>query len=255
MVPHTKAFLSYRKLSQAHINFVVLVCHAVPAFRADLALPQITCSYPPDHFKAERNPKSEVASYVSKYQDDLARSTLVTVFSYFEAYIKDALTEIVEFHGGKKNFKQKSLERTARFIAQLPPALKAHKRKLQDNHSASKKEKYQKHGRILDKEGFKFPTDLFAHYGVSRLLEKLDEKKGMRAWEIPFIVEECLLFPISKSQVEDFEAMRGMRNKITHGRSHPISLKESLRKASLLHSLAAEIDGHIAEHFLVIQPA
>lgn len=253
MIGHTNAFAAYKTFSQAHINFVVLVCHAVPALRADLSLPNAELSHPPDHFKASRNPKQDIAGHVSGYQEELARSTLITVFSYFEAYIKDALKEIVEFHGGKKEFKKLSLTRTTKFVTSLHPDVKTYKRKLQDKPESSKTAKYQKFGRLLENKGFKFPTDLFAHFGVSQLIPKLDEKKGMRAWEIPTILEECLLFPLMKAEHENFEAIRSLRNKIGHGRPHAMELKKSLHYASILHTLAAKIDRHILEHFLIIQ--
>ena len=253
MLAHTKAFATYRTLSQAHLNFAVLVCHAVPALRADLALSAPTVSHLPDHFKAGRNPKAEVAGYVVGYQDELARSTLITVFSYFEAYISDALREIVDFHGGKKEFKSRSLKRATKFIAAAHPDVQNHKRKLQDNPTPTKLQKYQKHARILDGKGFRFPTDLLAHFGAAQLLPKLDAKRGMRAFEVPMMIEECLLFPIAEDDRQDFEAVRSLRNKIGHGRPPPISLKQSLHYASKLHTLAANVDRHIVEHFMVIQ--
>ena len=253
MIAHTEAFVAYRTLSQEHLNFVVLVCHAVPALRADLSLPSTTLSSPPDHFKASRNPKTEVANHVSAYQEEIARSTLITIFSYFEAYIKDALKEIVDFHGGKKDFTKLSLKRTTKFISALDADMRRYKRKLQDKPARSKVEKYRKYGTLLEGKGFKFPTELFAHFGVCQLLPKLDEKKGMRAWEIPTILEDCLLFPITPTERDDFEAIRSLRNKIGHGRPQTVALKKSLHYASLLHTLAAKVDRHITEHFLVIQ--
>jgi hypothetical protein len=106
MIGHTEAFKTYRTLSQSHLDFVVTVCHAVPALRADLALPNPQVTNPPDHFKASANPKSFVAKIVDAYPDELARTTLITVFSYFEAYVKDALIETVEFHGGQQAIKR-----------------------------------------------------------------------------------------------------------------------------------------------------
>jgi hypothetical protein len=253
VIQHTKAFATFRTLSQAHINFVVLVCHAVPALRADLALPTASLSNLPDHFNASRNPKAEVATYVIAYQEELARSTLITVFSYFESYIKDALGEIVEFHGGKDEFKKLAMRRTSKFINSARPDIKLNKRKLQDNPVPSKLAKYQKYGKLLEDRGFKFPTELFAHFGVSQLLPKLDEKRGMQAWEIPSLLEECLLFPISTTERDHFETIRSLRNKIGHGRGPTVVLQKSLHYASILHTLAAKVDRHITEHFLVIQ--
>ena len=254
MISHTKAFLAFRKLSQAHLNFAVLVCHAVPALQADLSLPSATLTNPPDHFKAHTNTKKDVARYVGGYQDELARLTVNAVFSYFEAYIKDALKDIVEFHGGKAKIKGMSMKRNTRFISALSPDVQANKRKLQDNPTPAKMEKYQKYGKLLDQKGYRFPTDLFANFGLYELLPKLkDDRTGMKAWEIPDVLQEGLLFPITATERKVFEEIRLLRNKISHGKPPSVTLKKSLHYASLLHALAARVDNHIAEHFLIIE--
>src|SRR3546814_15041114 len=55
MISHTDAFKVYRDLGQAHLNFVVLSCHAVPALKAELSVPGGAATVPPDHFKAGSN--------------------------------------------------------------------------------------------------------------------------------------------------------------------------------------------------------
>ncbi len=75
----------------------------------------------------------------------------------------------------------------------------------------------------------------------------------MRAWEIPDILSDCLLFPISTDQQKLFETCRSLRNRIAHGKAPIISLQSSLRHASELHALAAKVDSHLVEHFLVLQ--
>jgi hypothetical protein len=253
VIGHTKAFATYRLLSQAHLNFVVLVCYAVPALRTDLALSTASLSNPPDHFKAATNSKADIATYLGAYQEELARSTLITVFSYFESYIKDALVEIVEFHGGKDKFAKLSARRASKFIDASDSDIRLNKRKLQDNPASSKLAKYQKYGKLLDSKGFKFPTELFAHFGVSQLLAKLDKTQGVQAWEIPSLLEKCLLFPITIAENDQFEKIRSLRNKIAHGKVPTIVLNNSLKYASMLHTLAAKVDRHITEHFLLIQ--
>ncbi|HEY5213415.1 MAG TPA: hypothetical protein VIJ38_10405 [Acidobacteriaceae bacterium] len=126
MIAHTKAFVTYRNLSQGHLNFVVLVCHAVPALQADLLLPAATFTNPPDHFKATRNAKSDVGQYISSYKNELARITVEAIFSYFEAYVKDALVEVVAFHGGEAEFKKLSLKRNAKFLTKPSSDIQAH---------------------------------------------------------------------------------------------------------------------------------
>jgi len=225
----------------------------MPALRADLALPSPTLSNPPDYFQASRNPKSEVASYVAAYQDELARSTLIAVFSYFEGYARSVLREIVAFHGGGDQFQSLAHSRATRFIASPYPGVTLHKRKLQDRRAPAKLFKYQKYGQLLEAKGFKFPTDLLAHFGVVQLLSKIKDDRTIRAWEIPSLFEECLLFPIATTERDLYEEVRGIRNDVAHGKAPTIALQASLRYASELHSFAARVDHHIAEHFLVIQ--
>ncbi len=253
MIGHTDAFGNYRSLSQGHINFVVAVCHAMPALRADLALPAPALTHRPDYFSAARNPKSEVATFAGPYQEELARSTLIAVFSYFEAYTRDALLEIIKFHGGPEKIQKLAHDRLTKFIASTPPSIIMHKRKLQDKRSPQKFLKYRDHGSFLDQKGFRFPTDLFALFGLTQLLTRLERELSYRAWEIPTLLEQGLLFPMAKAEKDRFEEVRLRRNDIAHGKAPTIALGESLRYASELHTLAAKIDRHISEHFLVIQ--
>lgn len=259
MKGHTDAFIAFREFSQAHLDFVVVVCHAMPALEADIALGSAQLTYPPDHFTKARNPKSWVAARTKNYQDELARSTLITVFSYFESYVGDSLTEIVTFHGGRDEVWKRSKDRGANFLTSQSAATIKSKRKLQDTPTKAKWEKYQKYGRLLEGQGYRFPTDLFATLGLRLFLDKVGQKNGktgkngMRAWEIPYLLEDGLLYPIDKKERRLFEDVRELRNKIGHGKPPKLTLKTSLRYASDLHTLAAKIDKHILEHFLVIQ--
>ncbi len=259
MKGHTDAFVAYRGLSQAHLDFVVIVCHAMPALEADLALAKAELTHPPHHFKSARNQKSWVADHSKGYQEELARSTLITVFSYFEAYIGDALFEVVTFHGGRDGFWKRAKSRNAGFLTSQTADTIKNKRKLQDNPDKHKLAKYQKYARLLDNEGFRFPTELFAVLGLRQFLEKVDQKNGktgrngMKAHEIPYLLEDGLLFSLEAKDKKLFEEARDLRNKIGHGRSPKLALKNALQFASELHTLAAKIDRHILEHFLIIQ--
>lgn len=252
MISHTDAFKVYRDLGQAHLNFVVLTCHAVPAFQASLSAPGGAPTVSPDHFKAGGNSTAELLGYASDYQEELARSALITVFSYFEAYVKDALVEIVEFHGGAAKLPQLARDRASRFLGTVPATLEAGRKKLQDRPDPRKRGKYEKHARVLDKAGYRFPTDLLAHFGAAQLLLKIG-KPGFKAHEIPDLLETVLLFPLSKPDRGILEAIRTARNGIAHGRGTKPTLRKVMRHSSDLHRIAAAVDGHIAKHFLVIQ--
>ena len=73
----------------------------------------------------------------------------------------------------------------------------------------------------------------------------------MQAWEIPSILEDCLLFPIEVKERDIFEEIRALRNAVAHGRAPVIPLAKSLQYSSKLHKIAARVDNHIVEHFLV----
>lgn len=252
MISHTDAFKTYRDLSQAHLNFAVLVCHSVPAFSASLTAAG-ALTVPPDYFKAPGNPIDDLISYAAAYQEELARSAVITIYSYFEAYVGDMLREIVDFHAGKEAIKGKARDRAERFFHSMPDALQEDKRKLQDRRDPRKIAKYQKHGRVLDKKGFRFPTDLLAHYGALNLIKKADEKNGFKAHEIPSILEDALLYPLSPGDKITLELIRLKRNSIAHGEGTVVALSEAMRHASELHTIAAAVDSHVANHFLVLQ--
>ena len=253
MISHTKAFAVYRELSQAHIDFAVLVCYAVPLLKAEIAGPK-PLAHPPDHFKQKHNAKAYLTVHAARYQDELARSLHISIFSYFESYVRELLKEISGFHGGDDQIKSLAHKRSSKFLAALPPAVKASKRKLQEPAKNNEKPKYEKHSKLLENAGFRFPTELFAHYGITNLLVKAsNDRNGMRAWEIPNVLADGLLFPISKPERDFFEVNRLLRNEIAHGSAPLISLKDSLGFASKLHTLAAKLDKHSVEHFFILQ--
>jgi len=246
------AFKTYRNLSQAHLDFVVLSCHSIPSLKAQLQLPGAVLPKP-DHFKGNGNTIQAIQKSIGNYQVELARSTIIMAFSYFEAYLKSALAEVIEFHGGQTLFQTKAKDRSERFFAAIPPPIEKSKRKLQDAPNPNKRAKFEKYGQLLDKAGFRFPTDLLSHFGVMHLALKADEKRGFKAYEIPSILRDALLYPLTTQEETKLERIRIDRNRVAHGASASITLAHSLRDSSFLHTLAAAVDGHIADHFLLNQ--
>jgi len=252
MISHTHAFDRYRKLSQAHLDFVVLVCYAVPALRADLSTSAVGVSHRPDHFRSA-NSKEALKRCAAIYQGELGRSTLIAIFSYFESYVGEAMRELSDFHGGDETFETLAQERSETVKVRVTKDMAMRKRKLQEYAKKGKDLKYRDQSHLLDAAGFRFPTELFARYGALKFLEKTKEKRGMRAWEIPDLLEQCFLFPLSEADRKEFEHARRLRNSIGHGKAPSAPLKASLQIASKLHNLAARIDRYLLEHFFVLQ--
>ena len=52
----------------------------------------------PDHLQGRASTAKRLTALAIGYENELARTVLITIFSYFESYIKALLTEIIEFH-------------------------------------------------------------------------------------------------------------------------------------------------------------
>jgi hypothetical protein len=253
MIPHTSAFATYRTLSQQHLDFAVLVCTAVPALRPELNDLTTPLKHAPDHFKTGPDTKKQLVKYAANYQSELARTNLITLFSYFESYVRAALQESIAFHGGDEDFRKLALRRASVFLKAPPAAIQGSKRKLQEPARGALKGKYAAHSKKLDQAGFRFPTELLAYFGSVNLIAKSKDRTGVRAWEIPDILQNGVLYPLSSAERKLFEDCRKLRNDIAHGKAPTINLKQSLKFGSDLHALAARFDKHLIEHFFVLQ--
>ncbi len=85
------------------MNFAVLMCYAVPALKRDLklisagTLPSLEA---PDYFTKDKSTPTTLHDFAKNYKGNLASYLWLANFSFFEAFISDAIKEMVEFHGG-----------------------------------------------------------------------------------------------------------------------------------------------------------
>lgn len=251
MFSHTEAFATYRQNSQANLDFAVLVCHAAPL--AVAAMDSGMLPPKPDHLQKKATSSALLKARAATYEHELARTVLMSVFSYFEAYVRAVLLEIIKFHGGNGSFVALSERRARKFLQTPTASAAANRRKLQDREDPACADKYRKYSRLLQAEGFRFPTELLSPYGARHLVEKASEKNGLRAWEIPDVLEHGLLFPVASSDRARFDAIRKQRNAVAHGGAPKLSLRDSMKTASDLHAFASRVDRHVVEHFLVIE--
>ena len=180
MIKHTDSYLRFRKQSQDMLNFVVTVCFAIPSLKEQIRLTRagIASLPPPDYFKAISIEPSRLVDYKLK----LSRYIVLGSFSYFEAYVIDAITEMIEFHGGAEEFIKRTRKKNEEFISSADISTQEHIRKLQEPEKPGKKLKYLKHSKCLIEAGYKFPSGLLAVYGIRSLSEKL---KNLRSVDIP----------------------------------------------------------------------
>ena len=252
MIGHTKAYETYRGQSQAHLDFYVLVATAVPNLERILhdSASQLA---PAHYFKTAHQDKRRLIGLAARYEKEIAALSVVALYSYFEAYVKSTIQEVIDFHGGAYSFARRATSRASRFLDSVDASLFLHKRKLQEYPKSGKSQKYRKHSSSLGEMGFRFPSELLAPYGVALLISKADEKRGLRAWEIPTVLQSGLLLQLSKSEADRLENVRTLRNEIAHGKKVRIRTRGAMAIAKDLHAIAARIDRHVVEHFLVLE--
>lgn len=253
----TKAYLAFKAESERLTNLVVLFSHAVPVLSRVLASTQAASMVPlkpADNFPHDKATGPMLLAWAKDYDHDLARIIILTVFSNFEAYIRAALLEVYERQGGIDNFIALTEKRSTRYWKSLPPAVAEAKSKLQTVDEKGKADRSRKYSKILAAEGFPFPTDLLAVYGARKLAEKLQSKgpKAFRAWEIPDLLTEALLFKTTVADKDMYEDLREVRNNVGHGGTTTLTVHDAIKKTTALRKWATRVDAHIAEHFLVL---
>lgn len=113
MISNSKSFSVLKQQIQSAIDFSVLCCHAVPSLNAYIkavekgGAPKLPDA---DHFKGDPN-FDQLRGYIPEYRKNLGKLMFINSFSYFEAYFKSLICEVMEFHGGQDDFVQQSLTR------------------------------------------------------------------------------------------------------------------------------------------------
>lgn len=252
MIAHTKAFLTLKEQNQTLFDFSVLCCQSVPALKGYMkaveanAAPKLPDA---DHFKGVPD-FAQLRSFASAYKKTLGRLVFLSSFSYFEAYFKALIEEVLAFHGGQENFVSASLERQAAHLAacDLPDVAKS-AGKLREYKKANLAASYKKHIKVLESTEFRFPSELFATFGVMELANY----KDLKASQIPHVAKWCFGVPLSAKEETDYSKYRNDRNGIAHGNVVEVDFSAGLEASRFLRELSVKIDKHIVKHFLVIE--
>lgn len=158
-IRNSDAYLRLRRQIQESFNFAYIVCQAVPCLKLQKSLVEkgtLNSLPPPDYFKNPNEP-TQISEQVKTYKSELAKSILLSSFSYFEAFVSDILEELVEFHGGIDSFLSGASKRTAKHLDaqnQNYGRQKASLAKRNNPHNERKREAT----RALQKQGFHFPS-------------------------------------------------------------------------------------------------
>ncbi len=115
---NTKSYLKLREQIQESFDFVYVVSQAVPCLKLQSSLIKkgVVKELPnPDYF-TQPNPLIQINKQVKGYKVELSKYTLISSFSYFEAFVIDIIEELIKFNGGVDEFKHRAKTATIKAI-------------------------------------------------------------------------------------------------------------------------------------------
>lgn len=268
MIDHSNSFKNLKKEQQKILDFSVLICYSVPNLKKSIkGFKEKVKNYEkiakPDYFK-ETTDINRLESLSKNYKENLAKYTLISAFSFFEAYFRDVVKELVEFHGGKDNFIQTIHLRHKKMMENQNIKIISNKRKLNEPLKKKNWQKYRKHILELEKEPtYRHPSELLATYGLKYFIETVNGsnfKSVMITDALEFAFGLDLTEKINqhtdladKDLKETFETMREIRNSIGHGNAGCLGFEKVMDLIRFLRYFAVKIDEHLVNHFFILE--
>jgi hypothetical protein len=253
MISNTKSFELLKGQIQSTLDFSVLCCQAVPALNAYMkavelgSVPKLPDA---DHFKGEPN-FEQLKGFIPEYRKNLGKLMFISSFSYFEAYFKALIEEVLTFHGGQDDFVELSLKKQNQhmhYAEQDTPRKSANK--LREYPKKGKEQKYLKHIKEINHTDFRFPSELFSTFGI---MELGNNYRDLKASQIPHVAGWCFGVELTEDEISSYSKLRDLRNRVAHGKVTQIEFNEANSANQFLRNLAIKIDKHVVKHFLVIE--
>jgi len=249
----SKALQTHKRQVQEAFNFAVFVCHAAPEFAEVLdkvdgggaaKLPT------PVYFQPNKNDSAFFRKELASFEYRLSSYLFLSLFSFFEAFVRSIVQELIDFHGGPDNLIRLANARDARRIAEFSGKNSvAYKMKLRKR-VKGKDAKYKKYTEILHADGFPFPTERLAGYGTQMLIER---HKKLSASQIPAFLVEGFHMPLDPGDVSKYQIYRDRRNDLAHGKPVKVNLKGISRMNEFFRQWTFTINSHLMEHFFVLE--
>jgi hypothetical protein len=254
MIFSTNAYAIYKKQSEQLLDFAVFVSYSVPLLRSEIAKIKtgaVTSLPRPDFFqKSNRSTPDDLLRIEPDYENRLAAYLLLSAFSFFEAFVTAIIEELILFHGGADDFVGRVQARTRRFMAPHPPEVTKLKKKLRGAEVPRLRDKYRVFSRLLAQEGYRFPAELLAPFGLKTLIAKA---KRLKAFEIPAVLNDALQLKLSPVEIQTFEAIRETRNNLAHGTPVKMTMRDAVQMATDLKKLGTKIALHLDENFFLVE--
>ncbi|QJI39455.1 hypothetical protein HKK52_00430 [Pseudomonas sp. ADAK2] len=253
MITNSNAFFILKQQIQSAIDFSVLCCHAVPALNAYIkavekgGAPKLPDA---DHFKGDPN-FEQLRGYIPEYRRNLGKLMFINSFSYFEAYFKSLISEVLKFHGGQEAFVERARERQHQHLVFAEDQkTKNAANKLREHAKPSHSLKYVKYTNEIEHTDFRFPSELFAAFGIMELGNSYSD---LKASQIPHVAQYCFGVELTAADITSFSSYRDLRNNVVHGKTLTVEFNEANAANKFLRALALKIDKHVVRHFLVIE--
>ena len=268
MIGHTKSFKKLKTEQQKILDFSILVCYVVPNLKKSIKgykeqVKNYETFVKPDYFVSDLN-VPQLEGFTHEYKNSLGKYTLLSVFSFFENFIKDVVIELIEFHGGSEKFISIVHDRHKGFINNQSGELAEIKKKLQEPIKKKNKQRYRKYiSEIEEQPHYRHPSELLATYGLKYFIETVTGN-SFRSVLIPDLLEFAFGMDLSEKVnkhadlieydlKETFDIMRKVRNSISHGNGSNVGFEKVMDLIRFLRHLSVKIDTHLTNHFFILE--
>ncbi|WP_162350165.1 HEPN domain-containing protein [Pseudoxanthomonas gei] len=247
----TKAHETHKLQVQQAFDFAVTVCHAMPLLQAHLQeVAAGTASLSAPHYFSPNNSPTALTASITTFEERLSSYLLLSLFSFYEAFVKAAIQEMFDFHGGAEVFIELAQRREKARVNTAPSQRVQAALDKMRVYKKGKEERYQKHSVVLEDEKYRFPTEILSFYGVRMLV---DRHKNLKAHAIPDIIEHGLLIPLSDNEKREFNRIREQRNKIAHGKNSSLDLRAVSVANDHFREMTFRINTRLVQNFFVIE--
>lgn len=246
-----KAHEKHKVQVQAAFDFAVTTCYAVPHLKThveDVAAGKVALQQP-IYFAAQNTP-DYLRAGIKSFETRLSAYIYLSLFSFFEAFVKDAVQEMFDFHGGPEAMIEMAERRDAALAAAVAdPDVASSVRKLRKE-KKGKDDKYRKHAALLRSKGFRFPTERLSAYGVRMLVER---HANLKAHALLDFLSHGLAVPITEAERKTYHAIRENRNKIAHGKTVTLALDDVRKANDFFRDLTFKTNSHLIKHYFVVE--
>ena len=246
----TKSQQMHAKAVQDAFDFSVLTCYAIETLRIHLdKVEEGKETLVKPYYYSRQNTVPNLKKQVGEFEETLASYMLLSVFSFFETFVKAIVEEFIDFQGGIDSMVARAEKRDKMFILNITKEMSIQRYKLRTKKQYGHEERYKKFTKLLQQQGYRFPTETFSSYGIKRLEDDLSR---IKAYSIPDFLINAFHIPLDPKDVKYYHKIRELRNQVAHGKSIKVNLKEISKINDLFRRWTLLINEHmLANHFII----